>query len=258
MPTCLVTWSPPATRPGLLARAGPEPSPGGVQGPHLGPGAPGANTPATGSMAEQKETPRQTRSCQVDATTGFTGVPARCSAASTAGPATRGPPASPQPLSTARPRPWGALESPKVWELWHRYQPAHTRTLPAARRASSAHVCIHGCWAQKSWGQGLAEQAGSSPTVMPGELRLAGSCPHPYSGHSKAAAWPRRCCRQLPSPTNSPPQGEEAGERVPVPSGGTSGCDAVIANASGLIYGDEKMFPGFPQSPIKIPVPLYF
>lgn len=66
------------------------------------------------------------------------------------------------------------------------------------------------------------------------------------------------CCWWLLSPAHSPPQGEEAAERVPVPSGGTSGCDAVIVNASGLIYGDEKMFPGFPQSPIKIPVPLYF
>lgn len=79
------------------------------------------------------------------------------------------------------------------------------------------------------------------------------------SPHGTQQFWLGPGCRwSLLSPTNSPPQGEEAGERVPVPSGGTSGCDAVIVNASGLIYGDEKMFPGFPQSPIKIPVPLYF
>lgn len=55
MPTCLVTWRPPATHPGLLAQTGPEPSPGGVQGPRAGPGVPGANIPAN-IVAEQKET----------------------------------------------------------------------------------------------------------------------------------------------------------------------------------------------------------
>lgn len=90
---------------------------------------------------------------------------------------------------------------------------------------------------------------------MPG--KLLSLSPHGHSGHGSAPAAALQPMGLL-SPTNSPPQGKEAGERVPVPSGGTSGCDAVIVNASGLIYGDEKMFPGFPQSPIKIPVPLYF
>lgn len=113
MPTFLVTWSPPATHPGLLARAGPEPSPRGAQGPQAGLGTPGANTSGIGSTAEQKETPRQARFCQLNATTGCTGVPAGCSAASTAGPGTRGHPVSLQPPPTAHPRLWGALESPR-------------------------------------------------------------------------------------------------------------------------------------------------
>lgn len=163
MPTFLVTRSPPATHPGLLARAGPEPSPRGAQGPQAGLGTPGANTSGIGSTAEQKETPRQARSCQLNATTGCTGVPAGCSAASTAGSGTRGHPVSPQPPPRAHPRLRGGFGKPKIWGPRHRYQPTHARTLPAARRATSAHVRTHGCRAQKRQGWGWAERAGSSP-----------------------------------------------------------------------------------------------
>lgn len=103
MPTCLVMWRPPGTHPGLLAQAGPEPSPGGVQGPRAGPGALGANIPAN-ILAEQKETL----------------PPARCH----------------------RGLQWGAVlpptAHPKAWGLQCCYHP-HILT----RTSSQQHPCAH-------------------------------------------------------------------------------------------------------------------
>lgn len=205
--------------------------------------------------APQRSRRKPARSCQLDAMTGCAEVPGGCSAASATGPGDKGPPASPQPLPSACPRRRELWKAPRFGGCFTSPH-VQARSLPHGElQVSTAHPQMP---ATEIPGTGTTGAGVVLIPVMLGRLWPAGSGSCPYAGHSKGAVWLRHGCRQLPAPARSPARGEEAGERVPVPSGGTSGCDAVIANASGLIYGDEKMFPGFPQSPIKIPVPHYF
>jgi len=124
VPTRLVTPSPPATRPGPLAQAGPEPSPGGVQGPLREPIA-------------QAPAPRRSggKPCPLDAVTG-------CSAASTAGPGRGGPPASPQPPPAARHRVWGGPGMPQGLGAAVLIA-ARTRSHAARRTQSHQHPHVH-------------------------------------------------------------------------------------------------------------------
>lgn len=75
MPTCLLTWAPTATRPGLLAQAGPEPSSRGVQGPAVG-SALWELIPLSQFHDGTGKPPGQDGSHRLRATTGRTGVPA--------------------------------------------------------------------------------------------------------------------------------------------------------------------------------------